>query len=233
MRASLTSRAFMGWLYYTYIWVRFKNFPPLVDFSLLKTPSRHVMGTYCMLHVWILIGLQYQHSTGPGCGPGLYYCWKGNICLPTSLPCNGYCPALHRSTPLTAFLNAIIRRDSGLILRCISSPAPPLAPLLSSSSIPQNTSLTPLLTLLLLSITLLPTLFVYLKRRKIASIELEDVEVLEENIFSPGFGIADDIKRYEVVRGRTPIEGEHVISSNAFYKEGRMLWLVATVHWHW
>ena len=68
-----------------------------------------------------------------------------------------------------------------------------------------------------------PPIFVYLKRRKIASIELEDVEVLEENIFSPGFGIADDIKRYEVVRGRTPIEGEHVVSSNAFYKEGRML----------
>ena len=117
------------------------------------------------------------------------------------------------------------RRESGLILRCISSPPPPspLAPLLSSSSpTPRNTSLAPLLTLLLLSLTLIPILFVYLKKRKVASIELEAVEVLEEDVFSPGSGV--DVKRYEVVTGRTSSEGEHVVRSYANYSEGRVLW---------
>ena len=110
----------------------------------------------------------------------------------------------------------VFRRESGLILRCISSPPPPspLAPLLSSSPMPRNTSLAPLITLLLLSLALIPLLFVYLKKRKVASIELDAVEVLEEDVFSPG-GSRVNIKRYEVVTGRTPSEGEHVVRSFA------------------
>ena len=33
---------FLAIMLLLYIWVRFKNLPPLVDFSLLKTPSRHM-----------------------------------------------------------------------------------------------------------------------------------------------------------------------------------------------
>ena len=45
-----------------YIWVRFKHFPPLVDFSSLKTPSRHmcsrlglqclIQGSYCKRRIY-------------------------------------------------------------------------------------------------------------------------------------------------------------------------------------
>ena len=94
-----------------------------------------------------------------------------------------------------------------------------MAPLISSSSpIPQNTSLVPLITLLLLSLTLIPILFVYLKKRRVASIELEAIEVLEGDVFSYGSGV--NVKRYEVVTGRSPNEGEHVVRSYATYREG-------------
>ena len=53
------------------------------------------------------------------------------------------------------------------------------------------------------------------------SIELEEVEVLEEDVFSPESGV--NVKRYEVVIGRTPSEGEHVVRSNATCREGRVL----------
>ena len=26
---------------------------------------------------------------GVGCGRSSYFCWRGNVCLPRSLPCNG------------------------------------------------------------------------------------------------------------------------------------------------
>ena len=141
----------------------------------------------------------------------------GEFVFPGTCP-GGNCPG---GTFLLAILTTFFRRESGLILRCISSPPPPspVAPLISSSSpIPQNTSLVPLITLLLLSLTLIPILFVYLKKRRVASIELEAVEVLEGDVFSYGSGV--NVKRYEVVTGQSPNEGEHVVRSYATYREG-------------
>ena len=71
---------------------------------------------------------------------------------------------------------------------------------------------------MVLSLVLIPILFVYLKKRKVASIELEAVEVLEEDVFSLGSGV--NVKRYEVVT--KPSEGEQVVRSYTTYREGRV-----------
>ena len=33
---------------------------------------------------------------GVGCGKSSYFCWQGNVCLPRSVPCNGYCTKHYR-----------------------------------------------------------------------------------------------------------------------------------------
>ena len=33
---------------------------------------------------------------GVGCGKSSYFCWQGNVCLPKSVPCNGYCTQYYK-----------------------------------------------------------------------------------------------------------------------------------------
>ena len=74
--------------------------------------------------------------------------------------------------------------------------------------------------MLFLSFTIIPVLIVHLKRRGADSIALEEVEVLEEDVFSPVSRL--NIKRYEVVSGKTQCEGDHVIRFNGILREGML-----------
>ena len=39
----------------------------------------------------IMQGVRCSIMWGVGCGKSSYFCWQGNVCLPRSVTCNGYC----------------------------------------------------------------------------------------------------------------------------------------------
>jgi len=41
-------------------------------------------------------GVKCAVMWGVGCGKSSFFCWRGNVCLPKSLPCNGFCTKYYR-----------------------------------------------------------------------------------------------------------------------------------------
>ena len=65
-------------------------------------PAVRTPGTGDIIHYYIIIiiiiiiiitimmqGAKCAVMWGVGCGRSSYFCWRGNVCLPRSLPCNG------------------------------------------------------------------------------------------------------------------------------------------------
>ena len=46
-------------------------------------------------------GIKCRVLWGVGCGKSSYFCWRGNVCLPKSIPCNGNCLSLLNTSLLT------------------------------------------------------------------------------------------------------------------------------------
>ena len=51
---------------------------------------------FILNNVSIFQGVKCSVMWGVGCGKSSYYCWRGNVCLPKSVPCNGFCTKYYR-----------------------------------------------------------------------------------------------------------------------------------------
>ena len=66
------------------------------------TSLNNVFLRFCVFFITVLNnvsifqGVKCSVMWGVGCGKSSYYCWRGNVCLPKSVPCNGFCTKYYR-----------------------------------------------------------------------------------------------------------------------------------------